>query len=273
MPFLGLSKSDKLKLQYEVIPYKARLDLTRLIRYISKQDDMIFTMICQNKFINIANAVMHKPVYNLECDYLGEYQTAELAWHNGQIELIMRIPDTFELIEILADLIENKLLEESMVNIILKENGCSFSYKINKNDNVKIIIIPIDKIDSELKDSGIPNIRSLVNRMAILLDANDFSGVIHTSASIFETLAKYIIGNSSIENKSFGSFFDLYRKESKLPEPILDYILSIFKKRNTEPIAGHGSTLQPTIKKEEAIVIVEMTKAIVRIERNLAEQD
>ena len=83
-------------------------------------------------------------------------------------------------------------------------------------------------------------------------------------------MAKDVVQLDSVRDKTLASFFDKYRKESKLPEPILDYILNIYKPRNTEPLAGHGSLDIPTITPEQALILSEMTKAFVRIERQLA---
>ena len=121
-----------------------------------------------------------------------------------------------------------------------------------------------DNIDDEH-----PNIRILLDRMERSLYAFDPTAVLQASASVFETLAKNIIGLDHIENKSLGSFFELYRKESNLPKEILDYILSIYNRRSTEPLAGHGSTNTPCITQSEAIVLAELTIALVKIERRL----
>lgn len=271
MPFSGVNSREESNLTYEVIPYKVRLNLTRLIRYLTKGNSWEETMIKQNRFTNIANAVLHKPIYKLECDHMGDYLAQEAAWHDGEIELIMRLPNTIELIEILGDLIENELLEEDDVNKILRENNCSFYYKY-KHGEVKLNILQVEQIKNELGNNEIPNIRLLVERMDTSLKEEDYPSVIHASASVFETLAKDILDNPNIEDKSFGSFFESYRKKSNLPDPIIDYLLELYKKRNEEPLAGHGSTKIPTISKDEAIIIVEMTKAFVRIERKLGEQ-
>ena len=119
-------------------------------------------------------------------------------------------------------------------------------------------------------DDEHPNIGLLVERMDDALKRGDPAQVLHASASIFETLAKDVINLESIQDKSLGSFFARYRNDSGLPDPILDYILEIYNRRSTEPLAGHGSTRPPNIAQEEAIILAEMTKAFVRIERQLA---
>lgn len=114
-----------------------------------------------------------------------------------------------------------------------------------------------------------PNISLLMDRMIIAFENEDPSGVLHASASIFETMAKVVINIDNIQDKPLGSFFDRYRKESKLSHEILNYIHSIYLRRNTEPLAGHGSTALPKITMEETIEIIELTKALVRIESTL----
>jgi hypothetical protein len=115
------------------------------------------------------------------------------------------------------------------------------------------------------------NIQVLLGRMDDALNRRDYPGVLHSSASIFETLAKDVIGIPSIQDQTLKSFFERYRKESTLPNEILNYILSIYESRNTTPLAGHGSTQTPSMSREAAITLSEMTKAFVMIEYKLRE--
>ncbi|MGU3460381.1 hypothetical protein [Bacillus sp. D48C] len=270
MGFLGLIESDIEQLQYEVISDKARLKLTRLIRNLSNSEDNNDKLIRQNRFVNIANNAIGKPIYVLESDYIGEYQSAEHAWHNGEIELIMRRPNTTEMTEILADMIQEGLLEIDDVNEILCEDGSSVQFEMNNTDTVLVHVIPIEQIEAVEDSHEHPNIRMLIQRMENALSTEDYSSVLHASASVFETLAKDVVGLATVENQTLGSFFGGYRNRSNLPEPVLDYVLEIYNRRNAEPLAGHGSTLPPSIEREEAIVLTEMTKTFVRLERKLA---
>lgn len=102
--------------------------------------------------------------------------------------------------------------------------------------------------------------------MEASLAREDYSNVLHTSASIFETLAKDVIENPTIQNQTLLSFFEKYKKASGLPEELLNYIQQIYERRNVTPLAGHGSTQMPHIAKEEAVTICEITKAFVEIE-------
>lgn len=110
------------------------------------------------------------------------------------------------------------------------------------------------------------NIFTLEARMDSDLGRDDYAGVLHCSASIFETMAKDIVGLPTVQNQTMKRFFDRYRKDSALPQEILDHILSIYERRNVTPLAGHGSTQIPTLSKQEATTLAEIKKAFVRIE-------
>lgn len=117
-----------------------------------------------------------------------------------------------------------------------------------------------------------PNIEVLIRRMDDSLRRNDFAGVLHASASIFETMAKDIVGIQTVQNQTLKSFFDRYRKDSALTNEILDYILGIYDLRNTTPLAGHGGTQLPAITARAAISLSEMTRAFIRIEYSLRQK-
>ena len=271
MGFLGLTEMDIESLKYEIMTSNARLQLTRLIRIETFSEEDNLQLQKQNRLINIANNVLGKPIYILEPDDMGDYMSFENSWHYGEIEVLMRRPSTIQLVEILADLLQEDLLDIDVVNNILREDSTSiFFEKENYNNFVKVYIIPFEEIEEVQDSEEHPNITKLVKRMDTSIVNDDYSATLHASASIFETLAKDIVSLPSVENKSLGSFFDRYRTDSKLPETILDYIISIFNKRNTEPLAGHGSTRALNVSKEEAIILSEMTKTFVRMERKLA---
>jgi hypothetical protein len=226
-----------------------------------------------NRFINIANTVMGLPIYVLVADDWGQYQSHETAWHLGELELIMRRPTTTELVEILADYIQNKLLDADDVNDILAEDACSVRFELKgtvERPEVRVNVPSVEEIEEDSSTEDHPNIRLLVKRMETSLSTEDYAGVLHASASIFEVLAKDVVSVPSVENQPLGAFFERYRKDSALPEPVLDYILEIYKRRNTEPLAGHGQLTEPTITAEQAIILSEMTKGFIKIERKLA---
>ena len=161
------------------------------------------------------------------------------------------------------------MLSASIVNNILTEDGCSFVFG-QSDDDVTVEIAKLSDIPEQTLSNDHPNIRKLAQRMDREVKDKDPSAVLHTAASIIETLAKDILADSKIENQSLGAFFEAYRKASQLPSPILDYMIDIFRSRNTTPLAGHGSTTPPRIKMKQMVPVAELTKAFVRMERSLA---
>lgn len=111
-----------------------------------------------------------------------------------------------------------------------------------------------------------PNIIVLLGRMDDALLRSDYAGVLHASASVFETVAKEVVGIPTVQDKTLKQFFDRYKNDSSLPPEILNYIKSVYEKRNTTPLAGHGSIQIPALSKRDAIVLSELTKAFVNIE-------
>jgi hypothetical protein len=118
----------------------------------------------------------------------------------------------------------------------------------------------------KFEDSIHENIIVLIHRMETCLERDDNSGVIHASASIFETMAKDIIEDQKIQEKTLGSFIEKFNKESKLPDNVKNFVKEMYSLRNTSPLSGHGSIKPEEVSKEDAIVLVAMTKAVVEIE-------
>jgi hypothetical protein len=275
---MRLTDKQKNALALEVVPQEARLEITRIIRDVCKVfDESEISLIRENEFINVANQVLGNPIYVLDGGDWGEYHPAEYAWHHGQRELIMRVPSTPQLAEILADYLQKEMIGVRQVNDVLARYGCSFSFEEvdSVRDNkttVKVKVLPVESIAEVDLNSDHPNVRRLVARMDRSLKDNDFAGLLHASASVFETLAKDIMDNPNVNTQTLASFFDGYRKKSLLPEPVLDYMLLVYKERNVVPLAGHGSLTAPSISAEQAVALCELTKTIVRIERKLGEQ-
>jgi hypothetical protein len=264
MYFMGLNKADKKKLETEVISNDARLKLTRLIRDACDSEDLNVDLIRRNHFINTARAVLKRPIYPLEPDDNAMYMNEEFGWHYAETELVMRRPNTAELVEILGDMLQQKMLKLSDVNGLLEEGFDS---------DISVRILSDQEIEDEPEELEQPNIRLLTARMEAPFDQKDYGGVLHASASIFETLAKLVFNNPNVENQTLASFFEGYRKQSKLPTPLLNYILRTYKRRNVEPLAGHGGTRPPRVTAREAASLVEMTKMCVRLERRLGQAE
>lgn len=186
----------------------------------------------------------------------------------------MRRPDSIQLVETLGDFLQQGMLDVTAVNAILAEDNASVRFETSGFDEDVFVRFLSDKeIEEENDAAEHPNIRLLTIRMGSAFERKDYAGVLHASANIFETLAKLVFGNPNVENQTLASLFDGYRKRSELPEPVLDYILETYKRRNVEPLAGHGATKAPTVTGKEASILIEMTKMCIRLERRLATQE
>lgn len=271
MVFMGLDESTVQKLETELVPDSVRLNLTRLVRKRCKTDDPDIELININRFVNIARTGLGNTIYVLTSDDMGMYGPSEFAWHFAELELVFRRPDTGELAELICDLIESGLMDDAEVNAVFERGNVSFRVLMDDNGPAKIELLAVDEIDDEPLTHEHPNIRQLIERMEAAYSQDDYSAVLHASASVFETLAKVVFSSPQVENSTFGSIFDGYKKRSKLPEFLLQHAKDTYDRRNTEPLAGHGSTLPSTVTKDDAQVIIELTKTCVRLERKLAE--
>lgn len=275
MPFMGLKEEQRAQLEMEIVPNEIRLKLTRMIRDWCSCSEGPIQLVKTARYVNIANHVMNRQVHPLEPDDWGEeYPHAAYALIETERELIMRRPSTVELVEILGDYLQSGMLEVGAVNDLLSEGNCGFLFRRREVDSdrfsISIRILSVKDIPQVDFSQEHPNIRVLVNRMDRSLEEADYPAVVHTCASIFETLAKDVVKNPKVQDKTLASFFGSYRKESKLPGQLLDFIEQIYRARNTEPLAGHGSLAPPKLTEREAVALAEMTKAIVRTERKLA---
>jgi len=266
------TKQQKKQLEYEVLSQEFYSFITRHLMHWSEEPEYAESIIFRkNMIINLCNTILSKSIYVLESDDNGNYEEAEYAWHESNFHLAVRRLDTLQFIEFIGDLLDKETIHLDFINNALIEECASFEF-INSGGNYGIKVFTIGEIEAESFDRDHQNIRLLVERMDSDLERKDFPLVLHSSASIFETLAKGVVDAESIQNQTLGGFFEMYRNKSKLPSGILDYILEIYKKRNTEPLAGHGSLKTPTITNQEAIILCQMTKAFVKIESELQRQ-
>jgi len=265
---IHLTKDDVKQLEFEVVSDALMIHLTRkLERWAEEPDDLDSILVRKNRLINMSHTISGGKIYVLEADDMGDYWPQERIWHDGEFRLIFRRLSTSEFAEFVCDLLEQEYLDFDEVNALLEKDGLSFRFVEAGHSAFSIEITPIKDMEEAETDVGEhPNIRLLTHRMESALDAPDYAAVLHASASIFETLAKDIVGIPSVQDKTLKSFFDRYRKDSSLPDGVLDYILATYDSRNVTPLAGHGSTEPPTITKEQAVILVEMTKAFVRSE-------
>lgn len=269
MKFTKYLTEEQIKqLQYEVLSQEFYVYLTRhLNEWCEESEDALEIVMRKNRLINLSSTINGGQIYNLTDDL----ESIEFAWHDSHFLLIFRQLNTVEFIELICDLINYGYFKTDFINELLKKEGASF-YLYRVSGKLEVDIYTIEEIENENSSDEHPNIRTLVARMDTAFENSDFANVLHASASIFEVMAKDIIGIATIENQTLKSFFDRYRNDSKLPPEILDYILSTYDSRNSTSLAGHGSLTLPEITKEQSIILTEMTKAFVRIEYRIQKE-
>lgn len=259
-----LSDEDKKQLEFEVVSQELRAHLTRLIERtpsFSKHG-----LVNQNWLVNRSRTLVGQTIYVLEADDWSGYEDCEYAWHAGEFELALRRLDTPRLIELLCDVILREWLSVEDLNKLLEREGASFRFR-NDLGELSVEVFSLEQLEEDAPlNQEHPNVRLLVKRMTSALDDKDYAAVLHASASVFETLAKDIVGTPGVQNQTLGSFFARYQKDSQLPADLQAKVIAVYEARNKTPLAGHGSTQPPTVTEQEAVTLVELTKAFVRIE-------
>ncbi|MDD4102910.1 MAG: hypothetical protein PHU80_09830, partial [Kiritimatiellae bacterium] len=213
-----MTASEAQELVYDVVSDDLKIHLTRVLRGAIKACDVDIQMINQNNVINRSRTIAGETIYVLEADGDGNFYPQEYAWHNGEMELVFRRLSTPTFADFIAELAQDGFLDECKVNELLEKEGASFRLKRKTrfavDTTVSVEVFSLEALDKSERDADThPNIRVLVRRMDTALNAGDFAGVLHASASIFETLAKIVVAQPTLENKTLKSFFDRYRKD------------------------------------------------------------
>lgn len=270
---LMLTDKQVVELEYEVIPTSLKTHLTRLLRRGKAAAPDTLPIYWQNDVINRARTIAELPIYVLESDDLGEYMPQEYAWHRSEFELCVRRLNSVQFIELVAEIVEDDWLDLDVANSLLSKANTSVVLEWGDSFDQRLLVHvhPVADLNADLEQDQRPNVRTLVARLDRELAAGDHSAVLHCSAVIFETVAKDVVGIPTIANQTLGGFFDRYRADSSLPEPILDYILAVYQRRNTEPLAGHGQVDEPTISNSEAEMLTVLTKAFITYETRMTQ--
>ena len=269
MMTIYLSKDDAISLEYEWIPLSAKVQLTRLLyRHYLPHAESHPRIHYLNRIVNQANNLTGRKIFLLDTDQLGNYFSADIARQESEFMICIRRLNPIQFIEFLATVVELGYIKVDDANAILKEANSSVTIKLDDSGRVSTSTISTAG-QFTLDNDASPNLRTLVSRMDRYLNDEDYAGVLSNSAMAIELISKEIYGSSKIYNQSFGSYFEGYKNKTTLPEPVIDWMLQIYKRRNTEPLAAHGSPLPPSITCEEASLIAEMTKAFIRYESRM----
>ena len=266
MMTIYLSKDDAISLEYEWIPLSAKAHLIRLLdRYCPPHVNPRTRIPYLQRIVNLANNLSERKFFDLDTDQFDDYFPEDVARLETEFMICIRRLNPIQFIEFLGSVVEYEYIDINDANIILKEINSSVAIELDTTGHLSISILPMaDK--SALDNDASPNLRTILRRMDSYLNDEDYAAVLLNSAMAIEFISKQIYGSSKIYNQSFGSYFEGYKNKTTLPEPIIDWMLQIYKRRNTEPLASHGSPLPPSITCEEASLIAEMTKAFIRYE-------
>ena len=266
MMTIYLSKDDAISLEYEWIPLSAKAHLIRLLdRYCPPHVNPRTRIPYLQRIANLANNLSERKFFDLDTDQFDDYFPEDVARLETEFMICIRRLNPIQFIEFLGSVVEYEYIDINDANIILKEINSSVAIELDTTGHLSISILPMaDK--SALDNDTSPNLRTILRRMDSYLNDEDYAAVLLNSAMAIEFISKQIYGSSKIYNQSFGSYFEGYKNKTTLPEPIIDWMLQIYKRRNTEPLASHGSPLPPSITCEEASLIAEMTKAFIRYE-------
>lgn len=264
-----LSKDDAISLEHEWIPLSAKVQLTRLLdRYCPPHVNPHTRIRYLQLIVNLANNLSERKLFDLDTDHFDDYFPEDVARLESEFMICIRRLNPIQFIEFLGTVVEYEYIDINDANIILKEVNSSVAIELDTTGRLSISILPMaDK--SALDNDANPNLHTLLSRMDSYLNDEDYAAVLLNSANAIEYISKQIYGSSKIYNQSFGSYFEGYKNKTTLPEPVIDWMLQIYKRRNTEPLAAHGSPLPPSITCEEATLIAEMTKAFIRYESRM----
>lgn len=269
MMTIYLSKDDAISLKYEWIPLSAKVQLIRLLdRHYPPRINPHTRIHYLNRIVNLANNLSERKLFVLDTDQFGDYFPEDVARQESEFMICIRRLNPIQFIEFLATVVEFEYIDINDANFILKEVNSSVAIELDTTGRPSISILPMaDK--SAFDNDASPNLRTLLSRMDSCLNDEYYAAVLSNSAMAIELISKEIYGSSKIYNQSFGSYFEGYKNNTTLPEPVIDWMLQIYKRRNTEPLAAHGSPLPPSITCEEASLIAEMTKAFIRYESRM----
>lgn len=232
------------------------------------ESDEIHRVIFYNSVINTANNITTRKLYVLEADGHGFYEPTEVAWHDGEIGVAIREMGAAEIAEFSAEMVAQEYLDLDSINSVFE--AYNFGARIRRqSENLRVEVLEVTDLDQRIEESAHPNIRQLLERAEHCLEREDYPGVLGSTASALEALAKETVATDSVANQTLGGFFRRYKNVSNLPEPVADYILEIYNKRNTDANAGHGSLEESTVTRGEAVFLLNVTKAFVASENAL----
>ncbi len=234
----------------EFIPREVSVYFTRKVEMGLKKKKK-FDVNTVNFLNNKANLLRGNRITSLGDEPIEEYDEHIAAFAYGEVysafNLLLVGMETVMQVEMLGELITLGFLDSDEVNKTFEHHGVGIKF-CRVASTWKVELTSLEEMEgvnqaADTDDaSDHTNIRLLLERASRALEDADYTGVLHACASTLEALSKVVISDSNIENQPLGSYFQKYRKMSGLPAVLLDYVEGLYKKRNSTPNAGHGST-------------------------------
>ena len=217
--------------------------------------------------INLSHHVTGETVYLVPEDLLSVADSTVLENIRSMVELIFVGITTRQFVEIVGDFISEGIFACEDINSVLEQNGQMIHFQIDKRMSVlRAELLPA--ADVKEATNRVPNIKMLFERMNDDFARTDYGAVLHTSVTIFETLMKDKLQRA--KNKgTLDKMLRPYCEAIGLPGEIQNYLKNQYIERNKRPLAGHGSIEDANLSKQDAIIIIEMAKMIVRIHMQL----
>lgn len=175
---MNLTKEQVKELEFEELPKYAKIDLTRLVR--STIDDNYFLGL---RFVNMKETVLGKRITEPVFDEFGESLSSSLTMFViSSIENIFNGLETSEIVELLFDYIQSNLIQTNYINNIFKEYEIPILFQTDQQDHLRIEVESLK--ENSVSEQEHSNIKKLISRMDRDFANDDYTGVLHSSASI-----------------------------------------------------------------------------------------
>lgn len=261
LSFFGIG-NDASAIDDEFISRGMKLSFIRLLRWKNGND-----FLRSIESLNIAHQVLGKVIVEIPLsDESVFYDSITGASVRSMIEGIVAGISAREYFEIVGDFICEGIFTLDEVNKMLEKNDSSVRYYL-KDETLKISFSY--KEDSADEIDRVANVGTLFNRIESAMERADYAEVLHASASIFETIMRDVM-NIPGNKMTFDSMMkNGFKEKSGLPEWVTDQMNKIYIDRGRKPIAAHGAVEEPGLTRRDAMEIVEFTKMVVKMQRDI----
>ncbi len=200
-----------------------------------------FDLVRMNYWINRSRNLAAESIYVLEIAESGAAPTpAELAWHWGQFELLFRRLDTLQFVELLGEMIEERVFTIAWTNRQLEADGVGFQFVSDERVRSRSIqlrdVLELEEL-AKTQPQWQQNLRLLVRRMDVAAVAADVGATLRAGAAVWETAARELLGLSGARLEALRHFSERQRRVVELPPTIAGVLLDACDKGIVAPLA------------------------------------